>query len=203
MKVLVACEFSGRVRDAFSRLGHDATSCDLLPSDSPGKHFQGDVREIINNDFELLIAHPPCTFITLSNSKNWKMLQENGKQQEAIKFVEDIWESNCPRICIENPVGALSTRSKLGKPTQYIEPYYFGHAEQKKTGLWLKGLPKLEPTKVIDISHLPPKQRQRLHWLPPSKDRWKLRSLTYLGIAEAMAEQWGEKYPLQNDLQGA
>ena len=128
MKVLVACEFSGRVRDAFSRLGHDATSCDLLPSDSPGKHFQGDVREIINNDFELLIAHPPCTFITLSNSKNWKMLQENGKQQEAIKFVEDIWESNCPRICIENPVGALSTRSKLGKPTQYIEPYYFGHA---------------------------------------------------------------------------
>ena len=118
---------------------------------------------------------------------------ENGKQQEAIKFVEDIWGSNCPRICMENPVGALSTRSKLGKPTQYIEPYFFGHAEQKKTGLWLKGLPKLEPTKLIDISHLPPKQRQRLHWLPPSKDRWKLRSLTYLGVAEAMAEQWGKE----------
>ena len=192
MKVLIACEFSGRVRDAFTARGHNAISCDLLPSDTPGKHYQGDVRDIMNHDFEMMIAHPPCTHIAVSGSAKWKEKVADGRQQEAIKFVEELWESKCPRICIENPVGALSTRSKLGKPTQYIEPYWFGHAEQKKTGLWLKGLPKLEPTKLIDISHYPPKQRQRLHWLPPSKDRWKLRSLTYLGVAEAMAEQWSK-----------
>ena len=193
MRVLVGCEFSGRVRDAFTRRGHDAMSCDLLPSDTPGKHFQGDIRELLNEEWDLLIAHPPCTFLAVSNSANWKQLQENGKQQEAIAFVEEIFNSKTPRICIENPVGALSTRSKLGKPTQYIQPYFFGHSEQKQTGLWLKGLPKLEPTKLIDISHYPPKQKQRLHWLPPSKDRWKLRSLTYLGVAEAMANQWSEE----------
>ena len=167
-------------------------SCDLLPSDTPGKHFQGDIRELLNEEWDLLIAHPPCTYLTVSNSANWKQLQENGKQQEAIKFVEEIFNSKTPRICIENPVGALSTRSKLGKPTQYIQPYYFGHAEQKKTGLWLKNLPKLVPTDIRDISNLHPKVKQRLHWLPPSKNRWKLRSLTYPGIAHAMADQWSD-----------
>jgi len=192
MKVLIACEYSGTVRDAFTARGHDAMSCDLLPSDTEGKHYQGDLFDIIDNDYDLIIAHPPCTFLTVSNAKNWDHLQKTGQQQAAIKFVERIFNNQCPRICIENPVGALSTRSNLGKATQYIQPYEFGHAEQKKTGLWLKGLPKLKGTKFIDVSGLPNKVRQRLHWLPPSPDRWKLRSKTYKGIAEAFAEQFGD-----------
>ena len=191
LKVLVACEFSGTVREAFNKLGHDAWSCDLLPTDIEGKHIQGDVLKILNNQhWNLIIAHPPCTFLTVSNAKNWAELQANGKQQAAIDFVEAIYFSDCPHICIENPVGALSTRSKLGKATQYIQPFEFGHPEQKKTGLWLKGLPTLKGTKFIDVSGLPKNQVQRLHYLPPSKDRWKLRSTTYQGIADAMATQW-------------
>ena len=192
MKVLVACEYSGIVREAFASKGHDAWSCDLLPTDQPSnKHIQGDVLEIINNDWDLIIAHPPCTHLSVSGAARWAEKVADGRQQAAIKFVEDIWNANCPFIAIENPVGALSSRSKLGKATQYIQPYEFGHAEQKKTGLWLKGLPKLVPTDVVDVSNLPDNQRQRLHYLPPSKDRWKLRSLTFPGIAKAMAEQWG------------
>ena len=191
LKVLVACEFSGTVREAFNKLGHDAWSCDLLPTDVEGQHIQGDVLKILNNQhWNLIIAHPPCTFLTVSNAKNWAELQANGKQQAAIDFVEAIYFSDCPHICIENPVGALSTRSKLGKATQYIQPFEFGHPEQKKTGLWLKGLPTLKGTKFIDVSGLPKNQVQRLHYLPPSKDRWKLRSTTYQGIADAMATQW-------------
>tara|TARA_Y100001973_G_scaffold26089_1_gene39248 strand:+ start:1143 stop:1760 length:618 start_codon:yes stop_codon:yes gene_type:complete len=193
LKVLVACEFSGTVREAFNKLGHDAWSCDLLPTDVEGKHIQGDVLRILNNqDWDLVIAHPPCTFLTVSNAKNWAELQANGKQQAAIDFVEAIYFSDCPHICVENPVGALSTRSRLGKATQYIQPYEFGHPEQKKTGLWLKGLPKLKGTKFIDVSGLPKKEVQRLHYLGPSKDRWKLRSTTYKGIAEAMATQFSD-----------
>ena len=191
LKVLVACEFSGTVREAFNKLGHDAWSCDLLPTDVEGQHIQGDVLKILNNQhWNLIIAHPPCTFLTVSNAKNWAELQANGKQQAAIDFVEAIYFSDCPHICIENPVGALSTRSNLGKATQYIQPFEFGHPEQKKTGLWLKGLPTLKGTKFIDVSGLPKNQVQRLHYLPPSKDRWKLRSTTYQGIADAMATQW-------------
>ena len=193
LKVLVACEFSGTVRDAFNSLGDhiDAWSCDLLPTDVDGPHIQGDVLKILNNQhWDLIIAHPPCTHLTVSNAKNWAKLQANGKQQAAIDFVEAIYFSDCPHICVENPVGALSTRSKLGKATQYIQPFEFGHPEQKKTGLWLKGLPTLKGTKFIDVSGLPKNQVQRLHYLPPSKDRWKLRSTTYKGIAEAMATQW-------------
>ena len=193
LKVLVACEFSGTVRDAFIKLGHDAWSCDLLPTDVEGPHIQGDVLKILNNqDWDLVIAHPPCTFLTVSNAKNWAELQANGKQQAAIDFVEAIYFSDCPHVCLENPVGALSTKSKLGKATQYIQPYEFGHPEQKKTGLWLKGLPKLKGTKFIDVSGLPKKEVQRLHYLGPSKDRWKLRSTTYKGIAEAMATQFSD-----------
>ena len=193
MKVLVACEYSGVVREAFAKKGHDAWSCDLLPTDQPSdKHIQGDVLEVINQGWDLIIGHPPCTFLTVSNSKNWAKLQANGKQQEAIDFVLAIWDADCPRICIENPVGALSTRSRMGKPTQYVQPYEFGHPEQKKTGLWLKGLPKLVGTKFIDVSGLPKKDVQRLHYLPPSKDRWKLRSKTYQGIADCMASTWTE-----------
>ena len=193
MKVLVACEYSGTVREAFAARGHDAWSCDLLPTDIPSdKHIQGDCLEAIaSQKWDLIIGHPPCTFLTVSNSKNWKKLQANGKQQAAIDFVLAIWDADCPRICIENPVGALSTRSRMGKPTQYVQPYEFGHPEQKKTGLWLKGLPKLKGTKYIDVSKLPKKEVQRLHYLPPSKDRWKLRSLTYKNIALAMSQQWG------------
>ena len=193
LKVLVACEFSGTVRQAFNNLGDhiDAWSCDLLPTDVEGQHIQGDVLKILNNQhWDLIIAHPPCTFLTVSNAKNWAELQANGKQQAAIDFVEAIYFSDCPHICIENPVGALSTRSNLGKATQYIQPFEFGHPEQKKTGLWLKGLPTLKGTEFIDVSGLPKNQVQRLHYLPPSKDRWKLRSTTYKGIAEAMATQW-------------
>ena len=192
LKVLVACEFSGTVREAFNKLGHDAWSCDLLPTDIEGQHIQGDVLDVIKNQdwWDLIIAHPPCTHLTVSNAKNWAELQANGKQQAAIDFVEAIYFSDCPHICVENPVGALSTRSKLGKATQYIQPFEFGHPEQKKTGLWLKGLPTLKGTKFIDVSGLPKNQVQRLHYLPPSKDRWKLRSTTYKGIAEAMATQW-------------
>ena len=193
MKVLVACEYSGTVREAFAKKGHDAWSCDLLPTDIPSdKHIQDDCLKVIaSQKWDLIIGHPPCTYLTVSNSKNWAKLQANGKQQAAIDFVLAIWDAECPRICIENPVGALSTRSRMGKPTQYVQPYEFGHAEQKKTGFWLKGLPKLKGTKYIDVSGLPDKERQRLHWLPPSKDRWKLRSKTYQGIADAMADQWG------------
>ena len=191
-KLLVACEFSGTVREAFAKKGWDAWSCDLLPTDIPSdKHIQGDCLEAIaSQKWDLIIGHPPCTFLTVSNSKNWAKLQANGKQQAAIDFVLAIWDADCPRICIENPVGALSTRSRMGKPTQYVQPYEFGHPEQKKTGLWLKGLPKLVGTKFIDVSGLPKKDVQRLHYLPPSKDRWKLRSKTYQGIADCMASTW-------------
>ena len=193
MKVLVACEYSGVVREAFAKRGHDAWSCDLLPTDQPSdKHIQGDVLEVINRGWDLIIAHPPCTHLSLSGAKYWAEKRADGRQQKAIKFVEDIWDAeNCPRICIENPVGALTKHSKLGKASVYIQPYEFGHAEQKRTGLWLKGLPKLKGTKFIDVKGLPNKERHRLHWLPPSKDRWKIRSTTFQGIADAMADQWG------------
>ena len=192
-KLLVACEFSGTVREAFAKKGWDAWSCDLLPTEIPSdKHIQGDCLEAIaSQKWDLIIGHPPCTFLTVSNSKNWAKLQANGKQQAAIDFVLAIWDADCPRICIENPVGALSTRSRMGKPSQYVQPFMFNHPEQKKTGLWLKGLPNLTPTNIIDVSGLPKKDVQRLHYLPPSKDRWKLRSKTYQGIADAMADQWG------------
>ena len=192
MKMLVACEYSGTVRESFKKRGWDAWSCDLLPTDIPSdKHIQGDCLEVIaSQSWDLIIGHPPCTYLTVSNSKNWAKLQANGKQQEAIDFALAIWDADCPRICVENPVGALSTRSRMGKPSVYIQPYQFGHAEQKKTGLWLKGLPPLTTTNFIDVSGLPKKDVQRLHYLPPSKDRWKLRSKTYQGIADAMADQW-------------
>ena len=194
MKVLVACEYSGVVREAFAKRGHDAWSCDLLPTDQPSdKHIQGDCLEAIANEkWDMIIAHPPCTHLSLSGAKYWAEKRADGRQQAAIKFVENIWDADCPRICIENPVGALTKHSKLGKASVYIQPYEFGHAEQKRTGLWLKGLPKLKGTKFIDVKGLPNKERHRLHWLPPSKDRWKIRSTTFTGIALAMSSQWNE-----------
>ena len=194
MKVLVACEYSGVVREAFAKKGHDAWSCDLLPTDQPSdKHIQGDCLEVIaSQKWDMIIAHPPCTHLSLSGAKYWAEKRADGRQQKAIKFVEDIWDADCPLICIENPVGALTKHSKLGKASVYIQPYEFGHAEQKRTGLWLKRLPKLQGTKFIDVKGLPNKERHRLHWLPPSKDRWKIRSTTFTGIALAMSSQWNE-----------
>ena len=192
MKMLVACEYSGTVREAFAKKGWDAWSCDLLPTDIPSdKHIQDDCLKVIaSQSWDLIIAHPPCTHLSVSGASRWAEKVADGRQPKAIKFVEDIWDADCPKICIENPVGALTSRSKLGKATVYIQPYQFGHAEQKKTGLWLKGLPPLTTTDFIDVSGLPKKDVQRLHYLPPSKDRWKLRSKTYQGIADAMADQW-------------
>ena len=193
MRVLIACEYSGVVRDAFTARGHDATSCDLLPSETEGKHYQGDVFDILGNDWDLAIMHPPCTDLAISGARYFKEKIKDGRQQRAIKFVERLFNESkhIKGICIENPVGVLSTKSFLGKPTQYVQPYEYGHYETKKTGLWLRGLNPLKPTDIKDLSGLPKKIVQRLHNLPPSKDRWKIRSTTYQGIANAMASQWG------------
>ena len=204
-KWLIGCEESGRVRDALRAVGVDAWSCDLLPcTENPSKyHIQDDLLKVIKSEkWAAIIAFPPCTHLAISGSKYFAEKIADGRQQAAIKFVEDIWDADCPRICIENPVGALTKHSKLGKASVYIQPYEFGHAEQKRTGLWLKGLPKLQGTKFIDVKGLPNKERHRLHWLPPSKDRWKIRSTTFQGIADAMADQWGRKIEslLQMDL---
>jgi hypothetical protein len=184
MRVLVACEFSGRVRDAFIRQGHEAISCDLLPTELPGPHYQGDVLDILNDGWDLMVAHPPCTHLASSGARWW-----SGRQQEqahAVQFAETLWSSGIPRIAIENPVGALSTRSRLGKPTEIIQPWMFGHNETKATCLWLKGLPILKATNIVSG------REQRIHRMPASADRWKNRSRTYPGISEAMAKQWGE-----------
>ena len=191
MKVLIGCEYSGIVRDAFTARGHDATSCDLLPSETEGKHYQGDIFDIIDGDWDLAIMHPPCTDLAISGAAHFKEKIKDGRQQAAIKFFERLYECDIPRICLENPVGVISTKSYIGRPTQYIQPWEHGHTETKKTGLWLRGLDPLKPTDIKDLTGIPKKIVQRLHNLPPSKDRWKIRSTTYKGIAKAMASQWG------------
>ncbi len=183
MKVLIACEYSGRVRDAFLAKGHDAVSCDLLESESPGPHYQGDVFDIIKNGFDLMIAHPPCTHLAVSGARYFKEKIADGRQQEALDFVQRLMNAPINKICIENPISILS--SKIRKPNQIIQPWMFGHGETKATCLWLKNLSTLIPTQIVDG------REQRIHKMPPSPDRWKERSRTYLGIANAMAEQWG------------
>jgi len=178
---LVACEFSGVVREAFAKRGHDAWSCDLLPTDIPGQHIQGDVLEILNNGWDLMIAHPPCTHLAVSGARWFKDKQK--EQQEALEFVRKLLDAPIHRIALENPVSIIST--KIRKPDQIIQPWQFGHGETKKTCLWLKNLPKLVPTNIVDG------REGRVWKLPPSEDRWKKRSITYQGIADAMAEQWG------------
>lgn len=185
MKVLVACEFSGTVRDAFIERGHDAISCDLLPTESPGPHWQMDVREIDLYAFDLVIAHPPCTHLAVSGARWFKDKQI--EQQEALAFVRWFMAHDMP-MAIENPVSVISSR--IRKPDQIIQPWMFGHGETKATCLWLNRLPKLEPTDIVD-------GREGKVWrLPPSPDRWKLRSATYPGIANAMAEQWSAVHRL-------
>lgn len=181
MRVLVACEFSGRVRDAFRAAGHDAMSCDLLPSDAPGPHYQGDVRDVLDDGWDLMVAHPPCTHLAVSGARWFK--GKLPEQAEALDFVRLLLAAPIERIALENPVSIISSR--IRKPDQIIQPWQFGHGETKATCLWLKGLPKLEPTDIVAG------RATTIHRMPPSDDRWKMRSLTYQGVADAMAAQWG------------
>lgn len=183
MRILVACEFSGRVRDAFRNVGHDAMSCDLLPTDQPGPHYQGDVRDVLNDGWDMMVAHPPCTHLAVSGARHFARKRASGEQQEALDFVRLLLDAPIAKIALENPISIIS--SEIRKPDQIVQPWMFGHGETKATCLWLKNLPKLTPTEVVDG------RAARVHRMPPSADRWKKRSETYPGIAKAMAEQWG------------
>jgi len=191
MNVLVACEYSGTVRDAFARQGHKAVSCDLLPSDTDGHHVIGDIRDLLDGEWDMLIAFPPCTHLAVSGARWFPEKRADGRQQEGIDFFMDMVNAPIDRIAIENPIGIMSSHYR--KPNQIIQPWMFGHLEQKSTCLWLKNLPTLESTdNVLEaMMDLPKNKRERLHYLPPSEDRWKLRSKTFQGIADAMADQWG------------
>jgi len=181
MKVLVACEFSGVVRDAFIARGHDAWSCDLLATESPGPHYETDVLNVLNAGWDLMIAHPPCTHLAVSGARWFKDKQV--EQAAALDFVRVLLNAPVDRIALENPISVISSR--IRKPDQIVQPWQFGHGETKATCLWLKNLPKLTPTHIVSG------REARVHKLPPSADRWKLRSVTYKGLAEAMADQWG------------
>lgn len=181
MRVLVACEFSGRAREAFRLMGHDAWSCDLLPTDIHGQHIQGDVLSRLRDGWDLMIAHPPCTHLAVSGAR-W-FIQKHKQQTEALIFVQSLLDAPIERIALENPISIISSR--IRKPDQIIQPWQFGHGEVKATCLWLKNLPKLVSTDIVDG------RVARVHKEPPGPDRWKRRSVTYQGIADAMAAQWG------------
>ena len=188
MKVLVACEYSGVVRRAFARMGHAAVSCDLLPTDLPCEenetHYQAGMFDVFNSDtWDMVIAHPPCTHLSVSGARHFAAKRADGRQQSAVDFFMRIAELPVKHLAIENPVCIMSTQWR--KPDQIIQPWQFGHGETKATCLWLKGLPLLTPTDIVDG------REHRIHRMPPSPDRWKDRSRTYAGIAEAMAQQWG------------
>lgn len=194
MRVLIACEFSGTVRDAFRARGHDAWSCDLLPCDSdPTWHIQGDVLNILNDGWDLMVAHPPCTDLAVSGARWFK--DKVVEQEAALQFVRDLMAAPIKKKAIENPVSIISSR--IRKPDQIIQPYWFGHDASKKTCLWLEGLPLLKPTQWVEPRLVNGLQRwsnqtdSGQNRLPPSEDRWKIRSETFSGIANAMAEQWG------------
>ena len=193
MRVLVACEYSGTVRDAFRAAGHDALSCDLLPTDVPGPHYQGDVADIINDGWDLMVAHPPCTYLC-SSGLHWNTRRPERAQmtEDALKFVQFLLDAPIPRIALENPVSIIS--SHIRKPDQIIQPWMFGHEATKTTCLWLKGLPHLTPTSIVGkgARHITKSGKSLPKWynLPPSADRWKIRSATFQGIANAMATQW-------------
>ena len=196
MKVLIACEYSGRVRDSFIAMGHDAISCDLLPSDQVGPHYQGNVFDIIEQGFDLMIAHPPCTYLSNSgvrhlhkNTSRWPLLFDGAE------FFKRLLNCKIPKIAIENPIMHKYAKQLIncGQQSQVVQPWMFGHTEQKATCLWLKGLPNLIATDDVKeaMMLLPKNERERLFYLAPSADRWKIRSTTYQGIANAMAQQWG------------
>jgi hypothetical protein len=215
MRVLVACEYSGTVRDAFIKRGHDALSCDLLPTDVPGPHYQESVLDILGDGWDLMVAHPPCTHLAVSGARHFAAKRADGRQQQGIDFFMALVNAPIKRIAVENPVCIMSRLYR--KPDQIIQPYEFGHPESKKTCLWLKGLPPLMATKILNpVGHKNPygsdykdakgKRYSEAHYNPPrwanqtpsgqnklgpSPDRWKIRSKTYQGIADAMAEQWG------------
>ena len=201
MRILVACEFSGTVRDAFRQRGHDAVSCDLLPSDKPGPHLRGDVLDHLDDGWDLMIAHPPCTFLTVAANK-WmnpeyrhRFPRRPQQREEAVQFFMELINAPILKIAVENPIGVMSTRYR--KPDQIVQPYQYGHTDRKPTCLWLKGLPLLMPTEIIRPNikrnrngNTASVHHDRALSLPP-EIRWKVRSMTYPGIAEAMADQWG------------
>lgn len=194
MRVLVACEYSGTVRDAFIRAGHYAASCDLLPGESPlGDHYQCSVLDILDHGWDLMIAHPPCTHLAVSGAAHFA--RKAVQQAEALDFVRQLLDAPIPRIALENPISIISSR--IRKPDQIVQPYQFGHDASKKTCLWLKGLPLLRPTQMVEPRMIDGKPRWEnqtnsgQNRLGPSPDRWKKRSTTFQGIADAMAKQWG------------
>ena len=195
MKILIACEYSGTVRDAFIAKGHDAMSCDLLPTDSFGPHYQGDIFDIINDGWDMMIAHPPCTYLT-NSGVTW--LHKDPSRWEKLKdgaaFFKSLMDADIPKIAVENPIMHKYAKELIGgvKQTQVVQPWMFGHMEQKATCLWLKNLNPLMPTNNVkdEMMKLSNKERQRLHWTSPGPDRWKIRSKTFQGIADAMASQW-------------
>jgi site-specific DNA-cytosine methylase len=193
VRVLVACEFSGVVRDAFRARGHDAVSCDLLPTERPGPHIQGDVLPHLGDGWDLMIAHPPCTHLAVSGAKWFAEKRRDGRQWEAVQFFMALARAPILRIAIENPVGIMSTTWR--PPDQIVQPYQFGHEATKTTCLWLKNLPRLTPTKLVAKGprHVTKSGRSLPEWynLPPSEDRARIRSRTFTGLGEAMAEQWG------------
>lgn len=181
MKILIACEYSGIVREEFSKLGHDVWSCDLLETEIPGNHLQCDVREIFGEGWDMMIAHPPCTHLAVSGARWFKEKKE--EQKEALEFVRLLLNAPIKKVALENPISIIS--SHIRKPDQIIQPWQYGHGETKATCLWLQNLPKLQPTNIVEG------REQRIWKMPPSKNRWKERSRTFEGIAQAMANQWG------------
>jgi hypothetical protein len=183
MKVLIACEYSGRVRDAFIRGGHDAMSCDLLDTEVEGPHYKGDLRDVLLAGWDLMVCHPPCTHLAVSGARHFAAKLASGVQQEALEFVQMLLDAPIPKIALENPISIIS--SHIRKPSQVIQPWMFGHGEVKATCLWLKGLPNLYPTNIVSG------REARVHKMPPGPNRWKERSRTLEGVAQAMADQWG------------
>tara|TARA_R110002012_G_scaffold101676_3_gene241004 strand:+ start:1609 stop:2214 length:606 start_codon:yes stop_codon:yes gene_type:complete len=183
MRVLVACEYSGRVRDAFRRRGHDAMSCDLLPTEVEGPHYLGPVEDVLNDGWDLMVAHPPCTDLAVSGCAHFAKKYADGRVDRALDFVRLLMAAPIERWCIENPVSLISSR--ICKPDQIIQPWEFGHGECKATCFWLKNLPKLRPTKHV------PGREERILAMGPSPNRWKERSRTFQGVADAMGGQWG------------
>jgi len=189
MRVLVACEYSGTVRDAFTAKGHYAMSCDILPTESEGPHYEGDVMDVLNDGWDLMVAHPPCTHLAVSGARHFHKKEK--EQTEALAFVQSLLDAPIPKICLENPVSVISSR--IRKPTQIVQPYEYGHSVSKKTCLWLKNLPKLKPTNIVDKGEFItyPSGKKMHSWYAKKWGDGKARSMFWTGIAQAMADQWG------------
>lgn len=184
MQILIACEYSGRVREAFRKLGHSAWSCDMLDSEDDSLyHIKGDVIPLLTMGWDLMVCHPPCTHLAVSGARHFPAKRESGVQQQALNFVQQLLDAPISKIALENPISIIS--SMIRKPNQIIQPWQFGHGETKATCLWLKGLPLLQPTNIVEG------REAKVHRMPPGPNRWKERSRTYQGVADAMAAQWG------------